>query len=171
MDKAPDFGSGDCRFESCHDRIFADYSIFISLALLYAIVSSSIKYLLVCYNAQCQWEFGTMVWYVSEFHFIFRQCYTPDEGDLVYHSIYTYSSCTLECKLKVITTFILWQALNCFALRKQRSRQDAFLGISHKILGQTALCVIHGRHEHFWNRWRKELTIDLTQIKNLEHYF
>ena len=22
MDKAPDFGSGDCRFESCHDRIF-----------------------------------------------------------------------------------------------------------------------------------------------------
>ena len=20
MDKAPDFGSGDCRFESCHDR-------------------------------------------------------------------------------------------------------------------------------------------------------
>ena len=22
MDKAPDFGSGDCRFESCHDRYF-----------------------------------------------------------------------------------------------------------------------------------------------------
>ncbi len=22
MDKAPDFGSGDCRFESCHDRFF-----------------------------------------------------------------------------------------------------------------------------------------------------
>ena len=22
MDKAPDFGSGDCRFESCHGRIF-----------------------------------------------------------------------------------------------------------------------------------------------------
>ena len=22
MDKAPDFGSGDCRFESCHARIF-----------------------------------------------------------------------------------------------------------------------------------------------------
>ena len=21
MDKAPDFGSGDCRFESCHDRL------------------------------------------------------------------------------------------------------------------------------------------------------
>ena len=21
MDKAPDFGSGDCRFESCHDRV------------------------------------------------------------------------------------------------------------------------------------------------------
>ena len=26
MDKAPDFGSGDCRFESCHDRfIFSSY--------------------------------------------------------------------------------------------------------------------------------------------------
>ena len=23
MDKAPDFGSGDCRFESCHDRFFS----------------------------------------------------------------------------------------------------------------------------------------------------
>ena len=22
MDKAPDFGSGDCRFESCHGRLF-----------------------------------------------------------------------------------------------------------------------------------------------------
>ena len=22
MDKAPDFGSGDCRFESCHGRFF-----------------------------------------------------------------------------------------------------------------------------------------------------
>ena len=26
MDKAPDFGSGDCRFESCHDREFFSIS-------------------------------------------------------------------------------------------------------------------------------------------------
>ena len=25
MDKAPDFGSGDCRFESCHDRKYSFY--------------------------------------------------------------------------------------------------------------------------------------------------
>ena len=24
-DKAPDFGSGDCRFESCHARIILNY--------------------------------------------------------------------------------------------------------------------------------------------------
>ena len=41
MDKAPDFGSGDCRFKSCHNQHFVDcyffvlnkdYSIEVSLA-------------------------------------------------------------------------------------------------------------------------------------------
>ena len=33
MDKAPDFGSGDCRFESCHGRIFFRGSVVHTLAL------------------------------------------------------------------------------------------------------------------------------------------
>ena len=28
MDKAPDFGSGDCRFESCHGRYFLPFESF-----------------------------------------------------------------------------------------------------------------------------------------------
>jgi hypothetical protein len=33
MDKAPDFGSGDCRFESCHARLsFTSFRVAISNA-------------------------------------------------------------------------------------------------------------------------------------------
>ena len=33
MDKAPDFGSGDCRFESCHSRNY-DHLFFLLVALI-----------------------------------------------------------------------------------------------------------------------------------------
>ena len=31
MDKAPDFGSGDCRFESCHGRVFFSKQICVTM--------------------------------------------------------------------------------------------------------------------------------------------
>ena len=55
-------------------------------------------------------------------YFVFRQCHTPDEGNLDFHSIYTYSSCTFECKLKVYFNFNIWnQALTSFALGSRKA--------------------------------------------------
>ena len=34
MDKAPDFGSGDCRFESCHGRYFLSFESFQSTSAM-----------------------------------------------------------------------------------------------------------------------------------------
>ena len=34
MDKAPDFGSGDCRFESCHGRYFLSFESFQSASAM-----------------------------------------------------------------------------------------------------------------------------------------
>ena len=34
MDKASDFGSGDCRFESCHDRFEKNISFFAASILI-----------------------------------------------------------------------------------------------------------------------------------------
>ena len=69
--------------------------------------------------------------------FLFRQCHTPDEGDLDFHSIYTYSSCTFECKLKVYyNSLTSTVGIDKFYIRKQRSRQGVFLGISHRIQHQ-----------------------------------
>ena len=45
MDKAPDFGSGDCRFESCHGRFLDDLGI-MHLMYVYIHESSEIKFLL-----------------------------------------------------------------------------------------------------------------------------
>ena len=36
MDKAPDFGSGDCRFESCHARLRKNFCRSVEISALYA---------------------------------------------------------------------------------------------------------------------------------------
>ena len=36
MDKAPDFGSGDCRFESCHARARKNFCRSVEISALYA---------------------------------------------------------------------------------------------------------------------------------------
>ena len=46
MDKAPDFGSGDCRFESCHGR-----NIFLSFAEILIGLCSQEKRIMNYYNA------------------------------------------------------------------------------------------------------------------------
>ena len=115
-------------------------------------------------DVKYRWHQDLNLKWVRCHYFTFRQCFTPDEGDLAFHSIYTYSSCTFECKLKVIITLQCIHSmagLKSFVLRKQRSRQDAFPGIFLKTLRQPALCVIHGRQEPFWNQWRKEPALSL----------
>ena len=56
MDKAPDFGSGDCRFESCHDR-----NIFLCFAEILIGLCSQEKRIMNYYILECIW-FKTFLW-------------------------------------------------------------------------------------------------------------
>ena len=56
MDKAPDFGSGDCRFESCHGR-----NIFLCFAEILIGLCSQEKRIMNYYILECIW-FKTFLW-------------------------------------------------------------------------------------------------------------
>ena len=56
MDKAPDFGSGDCRFESCHGR-----NIFLCFAEILIGLCSQEKRIMNYYILECIW-FNTFLW-------------------------------------------------------------------------------------------------------------
>ena len=56
MDKAPDFGSGDCRFESCHGR-----NIFLCFAEILIGLCSQEKRIMNYYILECIW-FNTFQW-------------------------------------------------------------------------------------------------------------